>query len=253
MSLSKRLAKKSCAVIQARMTSKRLPGKCLLELGGKPMIDHVIERASAIIGVSKVILAVPDSSENLLLVERAERLGADYFMGSENNVLERYYKATEKTEADYVIRITADNPLTDPDYASMALEIASESEADLCSISNIPLGTGSEIIKFSALKEAYENADRPYHFEHVTPYIKEHPELFTIERHPVDIDSFPEDLRLTVDTEEDYSMMKEIFRKTYNGNIMKLRDIIKLLKTNPDIAEVNRNIVQRKMTHYEQL
>ena len=233
------------------MTSKRLSGKCMKELAGKPLIDHVIERAKAIKGVSSVILAVPDSPESKPLIERSEALGIEFFAGSEENVLSRYYNAAVKSGGDYIIRITADNPLTDPEYASMALEIAIESEADLCSISNIPLGTGTEIIKFSALKEAFENAERPYHYEHVTPYIKEHPEIFSIERHSVEIDNFIEGLRLTVDTEEDYKMMNEIFSALYKGKLFSLREVLNFLKDNPSIAQSNMNVQQRQMTHSE--
>ena len=251
MAVCKRIKKQNCAIIQARMTSKRLSEKCMKDLAGKPLIDHVIERAKAIKGISHVILAVPDSPESNPLIERAKALGIESFMGSEDNVLSRYYNAALKYGAEFIIRITADNPLTDPDYASMALEIATESEADLCSISNIPLGTGTEIIKFSALKEAFENAERPYHYEHVTPYIKEHPEIFSIERHSVEIQDFMEGLRLTVDTEEDYQMMNSIFSALYKDKIFPLKDVLNFLKENPSIAESNLNVQQRKMTHSE--
>ncbi len=251
MVVCKRIKKHNCAIIQARMTSKRLSGKCMKDLAGKPLIDHVIERAKAIKGIDYVILAVPDSPESNPLIDRASALGIEYFAGSEDNVLSRYYNAALKFGGDYIVRITADNPLTDPEYASMALEIATESETDLCSISNIPLGTGTEIIKFSALKESFENAERPYHYEHVTPYIKEHPEIFSIERHTVEVPSFIEGLRLTVDTDEDYKMMNDIFSALYNGKILSLKEVLAFLNNNPSIANSNLNIQQRKMTHSE--
>ena len=251
MIANNRLKSNVVAIIQARMTSKRLPEKCMRELAGKPMIDHIMERAKAIKGVSTVVLALPEDSVNDVLAERAKNAGVDVFRGSETNVLSRYYFCAKEKEADYVVRITADNPLTDPVYAAMVIEIATEAGVDLSSTSNLPIGTAVEVIKFSALEQAYCYSDLPYHLEHVTPYIKEHPELFTIERHDVDLEKKSSNLRLTVDTEEDFAVMKKIYDELYKGEIISLNDVISFLNNNPSVAEINSSIKQRQMNHAE--
>lgn len=237
------------AIIQARMDSSRLPGKVMLDLAGKPFIYHVIERAKAIAGVSRVVLATGKSKNNLPLVEIAKSLDIYSFMGSETNVLERFKTAAEKFGGDYIVRITGDNPFTDPEYASMAVDIAVESREDLCSVSNIPLGTAVEVIRRDALFSAQSMSSEPYQFEHVTPYIKEHPELFNIGRHDVHFDNPFENLRLTVDTAEDYNFVSEIYRALYSGSIIPLKDVIRFLKENPELLKINSGIDQRPMTH----
>jgi spore coat polysaccharide biosynthesis protein SpsF len=240
------------AIIQARMNSTRLPGKSLLDLGGKPLLHHVIDRARAIEGVTTVVLATAHGEENIPLVELARVAGIDIFIGSLDNVLERFYIASQEFPADYIIRITGDNPFTDPEYASIALSIAAESSADLCSISNLPLGTAVEIIKKQALDEAYRSASKPYHFEHVTPYIKEHDEIFRIERHEVTFPNPFPDLRLTVDTDEDYRLARLIYENLYTGEIIPLKRVISFLSEHPEMAAINSNVRQRPMTHSSQ-
>ena len=240
---------KATAIIQARMNSERLPGKSLLPLANKPLIWHIIERAKEIENISAVVLATGESKINDPLELIAAECGISIFRGSENNVLERYKLASDKHGSDYIVRITGDNPFTDPTYASMALEIAVESGADLSSLIKIPIGTAVEIIKKSALDEAFAMSHEGYHFEHVTPYIKEHPELFNIERHPATFENPFENLRLTVDTKEDYSLASKIYEALYKGKNFSLETVISFLEKNPELIKINTGIKQRGMTH----
>lgn len=240
---------KATAIIQARMSSERLPGKSMMLLAGKPLIWHVIKRAQAIENISEVVLATGDSKINDSLEVLALESGISVFRGSENNVLERYKLASDRFVSDYIVRITGDNPFTDPVYASMALEIAAESESDLSSLVNIPIGTAVEIIKKSALDEAFSMADEGYHFEHVTPFIKEHPELFKIERHPASFENPFENLRLTVDTSEDFELASVIYDALYKGENFSLEEVVNYLIKNPALVNINNGIKQRGMTH----
>ena len=196
-----------------------------------------------------MVLATCHGEENLQLIRLAESMGIDTFTGSRDNVLERYHQAAEKFGGDYIVRVTGDNPFTDPEYASLVIDVAGESGADLCSIPNLPLGTAVEIIKKSALDMAYEMSSLQYHFEHVTPFLKEHPELFQIERHPVQIRNPIENLRLTVDTLEDYTLAKILMEKLYAGTPVPLQQIIDYVRENPELVQINSRIVQRPMTH----
>ncbi len=233
------------AIIQARMASKRLPGKAMFELAGKPILAHVIERAKAMENADKVVLATSTHEDNKPLINLALSMGIDCYSGSPDNVLERYYIASEQYYCEYIVRITGDNPFIDVEYASMVVDIALESKCDLCSLDNLPLGAGVEVIKKEALDQAYRNSHEPYHFEHVTPFIKEHPELFSIERPPVKIKKAAGKIRLTVDTAEDYELAKILYSNLYKGSPFPLSDILNYVKENPDILKINSRIKQR--------
>lgn len=241
---------KAAAVIQARLNSTRLPSKALLELCGRPMISHVIDRALSINGISTVILATGIGEENNPLADIAFHCGAGIFRGSESDVLERYFKAIEEIDCDYVIRITGDNPLTDHESASLALNHARETGADHCTTSGIPLGTGVEVIKKSALARAFREGKEPHHREHVTPYIKEHPEIFRIEKYISALKNPFDDLRLTVDTSEDFDLMTRIYNALYKGKPIRLEEVISLFEKNPELRLINSAVEQRPMTHH---
>lgn len=214
------------------------------------MIYHVIERAKSIRGVNTVILATGSGVENLPLIELASRCGIESFAGSEEDVLERYYLASENLDCDYVIRITGDNPFTDHNSASKALKYAYDNDADHCTTAGIPLGTGVEIIKKHALAKAYKEGKEPHHREHVTPYIKEHPELFKIFRYQSElINPFP-DLRLTVDTAEDFKFAEILYNKLYKNKPVELAEVIDFIKNNPELRFINSSVEQRPMTHH---
>ncbi|MDA3900126.1 MAG: hypothetical protein PF637_06355 [Spirochaetes bacterium] len=240
------------AIIQARQNSKRLFEKCFKELSGKAVLTHIIERAQAIEGISHVIVATGDAKKNQDIIKLTEDSGATTFAGSESNVLERYYMASQLFPCDYIIRITGDNPFTDVDYASMAVQHAIESSADLSSITNIPLGTAVELIKREALNKCYHNANHTHHLEHVTPYIKENPQLFTISRKPVYIYNNIPDLRLTIDTEEDFQLASELYSALYTEqSFFSLHQIFNYLRLYPEMVHINSAIKQRPMTHFE--
>jgi spore coat polysaccharide biosynthesis protein SpsF len=241
---------KAAAIIQVRISSTRLPSKAMLNLCGRPMIFHVIECAKLIEGVNTVILATGSGSENLPLVELAAQCGIDSFSGSEDDVLERYFLASKNIDCDYVIRITGDNPFTDHKSASMALKYAYDNNADHCTTAGIPLGTGVEIIKKTALAKAYKEGKEPHHREHVTPYIKEHPELFKIIRYQSTLENPFTDLRLTVDTAEDFKFIEILYNELYNDKPVELLEVIDLIKINPELRFINSSVEQRPMTHH---
>lgn len=232
------------AIIQARMLSKRLPGKALMLLAGKPILYHVIERTKAIEHVDRVVLATGMGEENVPLIELASAMEIETYAGSPENVLERYYMASEKFGGEYIVRVTGDNPFTDVEYASMIVDIALEAKPDLCALNNLPLGTAVEVIKKEALDQAYEMSNESYHFEHVTPFIKEHPELFSIERPPAKIKKVAGKIRLTVDTPEDYELAGILYNNLYNGVPFPLSEILDYVKEHPEIIKINSRIKQ---------
>jgi len=241
---------KAAAIIQARISSTRLPSKAMLDLCGRPMIFHVIERAKVIQGVSSVILATGKGDENIPLIKIASECGINSYAGPEDDVLGRYYLASENLDCDYVIRITGDNPFTDHQSASQALRFAYEHDSDHCTTAGIPIGTGVEVIKKSALKKAYENGKEPHHREHVTPYIKENPELFKIARFQSPLLNPYPDLRLTVDTAEDFKLIEILYKELYHGYPVELIDVINFISDKPELRFINSGVEQRPMTHH---
>lgn len=241
---------KAAAVIQVRLNSTRLPSKALLPLCGIPMITHVIERARAIKGISAVILATGKGTENDPLTDIASKCDVKIFRGSESDVLERYYMAAAEIDCDYVIRVTGDNPLTDHISAASALEHAYKTGADHCTTAGIPLGTGVEVIKKTALEKAYNEGKEPHHREHVTPYIKEHPELFRTEKFISPLKNPFNDLRLTVDTSEDFDLINRIYTELYKGIPIRLEEVINLIMQHPELRFINSGVEQRPMTHH---
>jgi spore coat polysaccharide biosynthesis protein SpsF (cytidylyltransferase family) len=165
---------KSVAVIQARMGSSRLPGKVMMDLAGQPVLAHVVARAKAAPGVDQVCCAIPDTRADDPLAELAEGLGAVVVRGSEADVLSRYAKAAEATDAERLLRITADCPFLDPEVAGQVLALL-DGGADYGS--NVaprswPKGLDVESFTAEALRKAAWAASDPYDREHVTPWMR---------------------------------------------------------------------------------
>ncbi len=231
------------------MGSTRLSGKAMKDLAGKPLLYHVFKRVQVTDGVDRIVLATCHGAENEVIIQLAESMGIPVFIGSEENVLERFYLAARQYGGDYIMRVTGDNPFTDPGYAAETIRTIIATGADLCYFPNLPLGAGVGLVTKTALDAAYRMSDQPYQREHVTPYIKEHPEQFRVYIHDIDIyNPFP-NLRLTVDTTEDYEVAKIIYDGCYHGSPFPLSDVIRYIENNPHIPAINCGITQRPMTH----
>lgn len=241
---------KVSVIIQARMGSTRLPGKVLMTICGKPALQHIIERARFAKLINQIILAIPDTKENDILEEFALKNSVECYRGSENEVLERIYLAAKKNNCGVIVEITGDNPLIDPEIIDLAVEQHLNTKADY-SCTNyagklLPVGLDVGVFNFQALESAYKNAKDPYNREHVTSYFYENPSVFSNTN--VIIPKYLEDssLRLTLDTKEDYELIAKIFEKLYkSGNIFKTKEILGLLKDQPELTKINVHVVQK--------
>ena len=202
------------AVVQARVTSSRLPGKVMMEAAGKPMIDHLMERLSYA-KLDNLIIAIPDTKTNDMFAEYLYSKAYKVYRGSEDNVLRRFYEATQTLnpcQNDIIVRITADCPLLDPKIVNQVVTKLKLSFYDYMSNTNrYPNGIDVEAMRFWTLKEANKNARSDYDLEHVTPYIIRNNKVGSLEgcknlRH----------IRITLDTREDYILIKSIFDKLYH-------------------------------------
>jgi len=239
------------AIVQARIGSSRLYAKALAPLAGKPLLFHVLERAAATGGVNRTILATSKDYGNAQLLELAKDMGLEAFAGSEHNVLERYCMASKEFPSDYVVRVTGDNPFTDIFFAGKAVQNAVESGADLWSYNNLPLGAAVEVIKSEALFKAFQEASSPHQLEHVTPYIKENTELFTVVRESAEYRNPFKSLRLTVDTKEDLKLAEILYNALYKGKPFGIDEVIACFEKNPELIDINSMVEQRAITSSE--
>lgn len=205
-------------VIQARMASTRLPGKVLLDLGGRTVLARVIERARAIPGADVVVCAVPEGAADDPIAAEAAQVGATVTRGSESDVLDRYYRAAVAVQADAVMRITSDCPLIDPQVCGDLIALWRTSGADYGAI-NMPAawphGLECEIFSFAWLERAWREAVKPSEREHVSPFIRNHPDVRS-----VNLDGpGPETVRhrWTLDHPDDLAFLRAIWPRLPEG------------------------------------
>ena len=245
---------KTIAIIQARMGSTRLPGKVMKNLYDKTVLAHVVNRVKACDLVDEIVVATTELSDDDCIVEESQKLDIKWFRGSKNNVLERYYLAAKKYQADAIMRITSDCPLLDVEILNNLLSYfqeESEMGLDIDYLSNtlrrsFPRGLDAEIFTYLALEKTYHSTTQDYEKEHVTPYIYQHPDLFSL--HNLSNDNDLSHHRWTLDTSEDYQLIKIIYDNLYNQNpLFGMDEILAFLEKNPEITEINANIKQKEL------
>lgn len=235
---------KNLVLIQARMGSSRLPNKVLKDICGKPDLQWVIERVQRSKRVDEVMVVTSIEKENLPLIRLCTDLGIRVFAGSENDVLDRYYQAAKLIQPEYVVRITADCPLFDWRYLDQAIrQIDVDTDYIWLGEDGYPDGLDLEIMRFEVLKRSWCEARLLSEREHVTMYIKNHPETFKIKTFDFPIKNIGH-YRWTLDENRDYEMITMIYR--YFIKIGKedfvTEDVLEFLKSHPEIESINSGI-----------
>ena len=235
------------ALIQARENSNRLPKKVLLPLGDKTVLDWVHLRTSKSKLIDKVVVITGNKDTNKNIIELCERAGYQWFSGSDEDVLSRYYEAAKELiskKDDNIIRITADCPLIDPLIIDQTIDHHIKTKADYTSNNlqyQYPDGMDCEVMKFTVLENAYLNADQIAQREHVTKYIYDNYNTFKISN-LIPEEVYP-NLRLTLDHKEDYSLITFIYEKLNRINeLFNLNDITVLYESNKEIFNINEDI-----------
>ncbi|WP_339846699.1 glycosyltransferase family protein [Paenibacillus sp. FSL W7-1088] len=239
---------KITAIIQARMGSTRLPGKVMKMLGDRTVLGHVITRVLAIPSVDQVIVATTTNDEDEVICSEAANYGVDYYRGSQEDVLSRYYEAAREGNADVVVRITSDCPLLDPIISNEVIQHFIENGYDYSSSGlsgTFPRGLDTEVFTFRALEKSFQQAKREYEREHVTPYIYGNRDLFRV--HEYDSIQNYSQYRLTLDTNEDWELISRIFHELYSGGIFHIKEIIELFERYPDLPLINAEVIQKKL------
>lgn len=229
------------AMIQARCGSSRLPGKILMDLCGKPVLQRVIERVQRSRYIDEVFVVTSIGQENLPVLRLCADLGVRVFIGSEDDVLDRYYQMAKLVKPDYVVRITADCPCYDWELLDSAISGMSEGADYLSDFKEtLPDGLDLEIIRFEALKRSWQEAQLTSEREHITQYIRKHPELFSLQNFQSPIEGIGH-LRWTLDEAEDYSLIRNIYEHFLEcgKEDFLTKDILEYLRENPGLSQIN--------------
>jgi len=239
---------KPVAILQARVASTRLPGKVLLPIRGVPMLLREIRRIQQSLLLREVVVATSVQSEDDAINDMCLREKIPCFRGSPTDVLDRYYQTAQVHHAELIVRLTGDCPLIDPQVIDETIDYFLRGNFDYVSNaleSTFPDGLDTEVLRFSALRSAWEDACLPSEREHVTPFIYKHPKKFRIGvyRHETDL-SFH---RWTVDEVADFEFVKEVYRILGDCHPnFTMKDVLCLLENHPEIGKLNRGIARNE-------
>jgi spore coat polysaccharide biosynthesis protein SpsF len=240
---------KIVATIEARMTSSRLPGKVLLDAGGKPLLQHLVERLRAVPSICEIVLATTTNAADDVLVDFADNHGIVVYRGSELDVMGRVIGAAQMVHADVVVEITGDCPIIDPDIVEQTIQMYLNNDAVYVSnghIRSYPDGMDAQVFSLDVLVESAAMTSAPLDREHVSLHIRNNPELFpklTLIAPPSL--HWPE-LGLTLDEEADYQLLKRIIEKLAPENpLFSCLDVVQLLRKNPDWVAINQEVVRK--------
>lgn len=241
-------------IIQARMGSTRLPLKTMMKIKNKPLLDYVYNQVSHSKKISKIVIATTTLPEDDIIFNYANSKNILVFRGDTENVLDRFYQCAKKFHLTNIIRITADNPLIDPDIIDSCIEKFNKKDYDYVSntisktnngwqydLNRFPYGMAVESFSFTSLEKAWKNAKLKSEKEHVTPYIIKNHNLFQLGFFKNEEDF--SNIRLTVDHKEDFELIKHIIKHVPFNKFFKIYDIIKYLKNNNALTESNSKFI----------
>ncbi|WP_342559388.1 glycosyltransferase family protein [Metasolibacillus sp. FSL K6-0083] len=233
------------AIIQARVGSTRLPGKVLKPLGDEDVLSYDIARCRAIKGVQEVIVATSTLAQDDAIAKWCKEHEVACYRGSEDDVLDRYVQCAKIYKPDYVMRVTSDCPFVDYEMASEIVALMEKECKDVVLLEGeIPRGLAVEIISYDALLRIHEMGQEPRHREHVTYYAYEFKGQFTTTTYEVPENRQAPELRITLDTEEDYELLKAVAAH-FRDSLVSSVDVIQYLKDHPEVAEINAHIEQK--------
>jgi len=234
------------AIVQARMGSTRLPGKVMLSLDCEPIIQHITRRVTSCELVDEVVVATTEKRRDDIITDYARKEGADVFRGDESDVLGRVFQAAKSQDADLVVRVTADNPLTPLAAIDATIQKIQDSEYDYVSNKverSFPAGFDTEVCTFESLKTVEARADTQRDREHVTTYYRRLEEFDTANITSIEVYGEPQlqnrtDLRLTLDTPADFEVFRRLYENVPYDGTLDIGDAIRYVDEQ-DLAVLN--------------
>jgi spore coat polysaccharide biosynthesis protein SpsF len=234
------------AIIQARMGSTRLPGKVLKDICGETMLSRVVNRVKRSGVLDEILVATSSKPKDQAIMDEAKLLGVSCFIGSEDDVLDRYYNAAINYDAETVVRVTSDCPLIDPAILDMVVKVFLKRKSDYTSntiVRTYPRGLDVEVMSMSALTTAWRNADKTYQRTHVTPYIYENSDCFRL----ISVTGVRDYscYRWTVDTLEDLEFIRNVYSHFRDRNLFDWNDVLSLCEKNSSLTHLNNHVEQK--------
>lgn len=237
---------KIVALVQARMGSTRLPNKVMKPIGDIPMIELLLSRLSKAKEISQIVVATSIDERNQPLVAHVNQLGYACEQGSENDVLDRFVQVARAHQADVVVRITGDCPLVDPILVDDTVRQFKKANVDYFSNTNPPTypdGLDIEVCRFSALEKAWQETNKTFDREHVTPYLRESKQFTRAStQHHEDLSA----LRWTVDEAADFAVIEAVFQHFHPRTDFSWQEVLTLQKQQPNIFDKNQHLIRNE-------
>lgn len=237
---------RTIGLVAVRMKSSRLKKKAMVDLNGKPLILQLLLRLKKSKKMDDIVLCTSTHPDDSILIELANKNNFKSFAGSEDDVMDRFIQAGEMEKADIIVRITGDNPLTDPQIIDTMIDSHIRSGADYTRMDNLPAGVTAEVITNASLKKAFKMAENSGYSEYMTNYFVDYPGIFRLNIIQPDDDLRRPHYRLTVDYQADYDLMKIVFMN-FKFPDVSIKEIIAFLDKNPQIAGINSDITPIKL------
>lgn len=236
------MAVKILAVMQARSSSSRLPGKVLKPILGKAMVLHELERLQRSRYIDKVVLATSRDASDDDLADLVAADGVSVYRGSLDDVLDRFYQCAAEYQPEHVVRITGDCPVIDWRVVDTVIKKHLDEGNDYTATTEqFPDGLDTEVMRFQILAEAWKEAKLPSEREHVTPYIKKQSERFQLGTLACEHDW--NKMRWTVDEPQDFDFVCQVYRELYPASPdFSMQDILELLGRRPEMLGINQGI-----------
>jgi spore coat polysaccharide biosynthesis protein SpsF len=240
---------KIVAIVEARMTSTRLPGKVLRPAAGKPLLGHLVDRLKRVSSIDEIVVATTSNDTDEPLAEFARQHGVSCFRGSEHDVMGRVLGAGEAAHADIVVSVTGDCPLIDPLLTEQVIRLFLNNRCDYATNGHVvtfPGGYSVQVYRLDTLRKSVAMTDDRLDHEHVTLHIRRHPEVFRHIYLPAPPDQYWPEIDLSLDEEADYILLKKIFEHFGEANpYFGCRETVALLKANPEWLEINRHVKRK--------
>jgi len=244
-------------IIQGRMNSSRLPGKILMDIGGQPMLAHVVERVRQARLVDLVVVATTTDPSDNSVEELCGQRGFACYRGSQFDVLDRFYQAARIYAAEVVVRVTADCPLIDPQVIDRTIQTFFDSQVDFAANRlpppwkrTFPIGLDTEVCSYAALERTWKEASLLHEREHVMPYIYEVEGRFRVQT--IDAEQDYGHLRWTVDTPEDLETIRRLFALLGKSEGFSWLDVLAVWQAHPELEMVNAQVHHHRFDDYDE-
>lgn len=238
--------KKIVATIEARMASTRLPGKVMKQILGKPVLELLVERLKKVELIDEIVIATTTNQSDDIIERFCGKIGIKCFRGSEEDVLKRVLDAAKSVNAELIVEITGDCPLIDPDIARECIKLFLKGNYDYvsngCLEKTFPDGLAVQVFPVKVLEEVNALTKDPVDHEHVSLYIYRHPERYRLKNYKAEGELYWPELAITLDTPQDYELIKRIYEELYPGNNnFTAYDVVRFLRKNPELISINRD------------